>query len=314
MTAARTPELTPQKTLARPVSVRGWGYWSGLEVEVQFHPAASGTGHVFVRTDLPAQPRIPVCVGNRIEVPLRTVLAQGTASVEMVEHILAALSAAGIDNCEIRVNRAEMPGMDGSSLAFTQALQEAGVERQQLTRPMLIVNSSVRLGDDASWLQAEPANAGEYHVEYQLDYSETPVIGRQTFGLTVNADSFERELASARTFLLEREAQWLRQQGLGRHVSLQDILVCDDQGPMENSLRFADECVRHKTLDLIGDLALAGCQLVGRFTAHRTGHRMNAEMVRKLIHHADLIEAVPVPVSAGEPEQATEREAIRKIA
>ena len=301
MSELRTNSFSFQQTLARPVSVRGLGYWSGLEAEVQFHPAPEGTGRVFVRSDLPHQPRIPVCVGNRIEVPLRTVLALGTASVEMVEHILAALAAAGIDNCEIRVNRAEMPGMDGSSLAFTRAIQEAGVERQHSSRPRLIVRSPIRLGDDASWLLAEPAVSSEFYVRYELDYPDAPAIGRQVFALEVTAESFSRELTSARTFLLEREANWLRQQGLGRHVGMQDLLVFSDEGPIDNTLRYSDECVRHKTLDLIGDLALSGCELVGRFTAHRTGHRMNAEMVRQLLHSAELVE----PIQGGQAVRKT---------
>lgn len=294
MSEPRKNSTSWQHTLARPVSVRGNGYWSGLEVDVQFHPAPEGTGRVFVRTDLVQQPRIPVCVGNRIEVPLRTVLALGTASVEMVEHILAALAAAGVDNCEIRVNRAEMPGMDGSSLDFAQAIQEAGVVRQQSTRPRLIVRSEIRLGDDVSWLLAEPARNGEFHVRYELDYPDAPAIGKQAFGMDVTPAGFASELAPARTFLLEREANWLRQQGLGRHVSMKDLLVFGDQGPIDNTLRYSDECVRHKTLDLIGDLALSGCELVGRFTAHRTGHRLNAEMVRQLLHHAELVEPVGI--------------------
>lgn len=282
----------PQQTLAQPVSVMGRGYWSGLDAEVILHPAEPNSGRVFVRWDLPDRPRIPACVGDRIEVPLRTVLARGTASVEMVEHVLAALAANGIDNCEIRVNRAEMPGMDGSSGAFHRAVREAGVVYQTVSKPRLIVGSPIRVGDDQSWVLAEPARNGEFHIEYRLDYPHEPAIGRQTYAGDVGGERFGAELADARTFLLEREAQWLREQGLGRQVSHQDLLVFGTQGPIDNTLRFTDECVRHKALDLIGDLALAGCDLVGRFTAYRSGHRLNAEMVRALLHKADLEEAV----------------------
>ena len=277
----------PQRTLARPVSVTGRGYWSGLEVEVALHPAPASSGICFVRTDLAERHRIPVCVGNRIEVPLRTVLASGTASVEMVEHLLAALAAAGIDNCEIRVNRAELPGLDGSAGPFARALEQAGSVLQSLPAPTLVVRQTIRVGDERSWVQAEPSLAGEYRCEFRVDYADDPVIGQQRYALDVTPANFARELADARTFLLAREAQWLRDQGLGRHVGHEDLLIFDERGPIGNALRFPDECARHKTLDLIGDLALAGCRLVGRFTAYRSGHRLNAEMVRRLLHEAE---------------------------
>ena len=167
-----------------------------------------------------------------------------------------------------------------------------GVWHSSVTRPRLVVEQTLRVGDDSSWLQADPAQSGEFYVEYQLDYPNCAAIGEQTFGFEVTRESFAREVADARTFLLEQEAEWLREQGLGRRVSYQDLLVFGAEGPIDNPLRYADECVRHKTLDVIGDLALAGYDLVGRFTACRSGHRLNAEMVRCLLQQAVLVEAV----------------------
>ena len=280
--------LRIQHTLSNPVSVSGFGYWSGLDVRIEFRPAAIDTGITFVRADLPDQPRIPACVGNRIDLPLRTALASGTASVEMVEHIMAALASEEVDNCEVWVDRAEMPGMDGSSQAFVDALRSVSRVNQARSRARLVVTEPIRVGDETSWIEATPSHHGEYYVEYQLDYTNCPAIGRQCFGIETGRDTFANQLANARTFLLEQEAQWLRDQGLGQKVTYQDLLVFGAEGPINNTLRYEDECVRHKTLDVIGDLALAGYDLDARIVACRSGHRLNAEMVRCLLHQAKL--------------------------
>ena len=125
-------------------------------------------------------------------------------------------------------------------------------------------------------------------IKYRLDYSEHASIGRQTLELAVTPASFAEELAAARTFLLEDEAKWLQQQGLGGRVTYQDVLVIGEQGPIDNEFRFEDECVRHKALDLVGDMALAGCDLVGRIVAHRSGHRLNADMVSALLSEGQV--------------------------
>ena len=284
--------LRAQQTLAHSTSVCGSGYWSGLDVTVEFRPATVDSGITFIRADLPDQPRISACVGNRIDLPLRTALASGTASVEMVEHIMAALCSEQVDNCDVWVNRAEMPGMDGSSLAFVEALQKVPRVNQSKPRSRLVVTEPIRVGDEDSWIEATPSSAGEYYVEYQLSYDNCPAIGQQCFGIETSREVFANELAGARTFLLQQEAQWLRDQGLGQKVTYQDLLVFGAYGPIDNTLRYEDECVRHKTLDVIGDLALAGYDLVGPIVACRSGHRLNAEMVRCLLRQAVLEEGV----------------------
>lgn len=205
---------------------------------------------------------------------------------------MAALCSEEVDNCDVWVNRAEMPGMDGSSLAFVEALQKVPRVNQSKPRSRLVVTEPIRVGDEDSWIEATPSSAGEYYVEYQLSYDNCPAIGQQRFGIETSREVFANELAGARTFLLEQEAQWLRDQGLGQKVTYQDLLVFGADGPIDNTLRYEDECVRHKTLDVIGDLALAGYDLVGRIVACRSGHRLNAEMVRCLLRQAVLEEGV----------------------
>ncbi len=272
-----------QFTIAHPASVSGIGYWSGRDVCVEFRPAEPDTGIVFVRHDLPRHVRIPARLEFRVEAQRRTTLANGDVQVEMVEHVLAALFGLQIDNCEIYVNAPEIPGLDGSSQSFVEALDGAGLVYQDAPCRQLLVHHAVRAGDAAHWIEIHPLPVAELKVKYLLDYGVETAIGRQTLAMTVTPTSFRRELAPSRTFLTQDEARWLQAQGLGSRVTTRDLLVFDAQGPVENTLRFPDECVRHKVLDVVGDLALAGCSIVGHVIAHRSGHRLNAAVVREAL-------------------------------
>lgn len=282
--------LRNQRTIKSPAVVEGVGYWSGRDIRVEFHPADINTGIVFVRTDLEPPVYLPAVVAHRIEVPRRTALNVAGTRVEMVEHVMAALSGLQIDNCEVRVTQAEMPGMDGSSADFVTALDAAGIVEQPASRPQLVVREITRIGDDDSWIEVRPATHGGLSVRYRLDYGNDNAIGRQTLEMKITPDSFRRELAPSRTFMLKAEADWLLKQGLGTRVSPKDLLIFDDQGPIDNRLRYSDECVRHKVLDLVGDLALAGCDVVGHVIAHRTGHRLNAEIVKILLAEGEMVQ------------------------
>lgn len=272
-----------QRTIGRSAVVAGFGYWSGRDVRVEFRPAEPGTGIVFVRRDLPNSPRIPAHVAYRVEQPRRTSLRCGEAGVDMIEHVMAALGGLKIDNCEIWVDDAEMPGCDGSALPFVEAIDKAGIVEQGVLQPRRVIDEVVRLGDGESWIEARPATDHCPRVRYHLDYGPDTPIGRQTYETALSPDIFRRELAPSRTFMLKAEAEWLLAHGVGHRTRAQDLLVYNGDGPIENRERFRDECARHKLLDMLGDLALAGCDLVGDFTAHRSGHRLNAEMVRALV-------------------------------
>jgi UDP-3-O-acyl N-acetylglucosamine deacetylase len=283
--------ITPrkQRTLAASAVVTGYGYWSGEDVTVEFRPAEVDSGVVFVRSDLPKPARISAHVANRVETPRRTTLRSGTASVEMIEHIMAALAGLQVDNCEIWTTAAEMPGCDGSSQPFVEAILKAGVVTQDAVRSTLVVREITRLGNAESWVEARPTSSVGLSLKFNLDYGPGNAIGQQTITLPITPDSFRRELASCRTFVLKSEADWLLAQGLGSRASDRDLLIFGPDGPINNELRFRDECVRHKALDLVGDLALAGCDLVGHFVAHRSGHRLNAELVRILLAEAECV-------------------------
>lgn len=280
--------LRQQRTIARPAEVSGFGYWSGKDVRVEFRPAAPGSGIVFVRGDQDRPRRVPAAAEYRIEVPRRTALAADGIQVEMVEHILAALFGLSIDNCEIWVDGPEMPGCDGSAQPFVAALDEAGILEQPVPRRRLVVTDITRVGDDDSWVEARPLTTGRLSLKYKLDYGPNNAIGKQSIELAISASSFRKELAPARTFILQEEADWLRQRGLGKRVTNRDLLVFGPEGVLENELRFENECVRHKALDLLGDLALAGCDLACQIIAYKSGHRLNAELVKVLLKEGQM--------------------------
>jgi UDP-3-O-acyl-N-acetylglucosamine deacetylase len=180
--------------------------------------------------------------------------------------------------------------MDGSSWPFVAVLQAAGVVTQPAPRPYLVVTETLRVGDDECWIEARPTRHWGTSLQYRLDYGSEHVIGRETARVTLTPQNFVRQLAPARTFLTWREAEWLRQQGLAARVTAQDVLVFGDQGLIDNQLRLEQECAAHKVLDMVGDLSLAGCDLIGQFVAHRSGHRLNANLVQTLRNRFPVID------------------------
>ncbi|MDR1494123.1 MAG: UDP-3-O-acyl-N-acetylglucosamine deacetylase [Planctomycetaceae bacterium] len=281
-----------QHTLAQTAIVEGFGFWTGQDIRVEFHPARANAGLFFVRTDLPISPIIPVSPYFQIIKPRQTSLATDDAQVDMVEHILAALHGLEIDNCEIRVNAPEMPGMDGSSQAFTAAILKAGIITQSAIRPKRIVYKTLRVGDDDRWIEAKPSYNGRTTFVYHLDYGDNNAIPRQSYRFVVNPENFILQLMSCRTFLTKKEADQLLAMGLCRRVSPRDVLVFDEnQKPIDNTLLYADECARHKTLDMVGDFSLGACDWIGEFTAYRSGHHLNVECVRELLKKTVYIES-----------------------
>ena len=257
-------------------------------MSLQFKPAAENSGIVFRRTDTASSPRVSAAIANRVAGPRRTTLVKDGCSLEMVEHVLSALAGLQIDNCEILSDRAEMPGMDGSSLPFVEALLKAGIVQQNAQREVTRVTESVRIGDNHSWIQVEPSEANRFELCYQLDYSTCASIGQQTYSSTFGLDDYRSTIAPARTFVLKNEADQLLRQGLGARVTYSDILIFDNNGAIGNQLRFSDECARHKVLDMIGDFSLLGTDIIGKFTAFKSGHRLNSQVVFELLRQRGL--------------------------
>ena len=274
--------LRSQRTLRKPVSVAGVGYWSGRGNRVDFGPAAAGAGVVFVRADLSEPVAIPVSVDCRVEASSRTNLCAGGTRVEMVEHVLSALAGLEVDCCVVRVHGEEMPGLDGSSRAFVEAIDAAGVEDLGAAVDPIVLDSVVRVGDDTSWIEASPPRFDGLSVDYELDYGAGP-IGRQVLSLRVTPEVYRTDLAAARTFLPAEDAERLRSQGRGLAATTDDLLIFGPDGPIGNTLRWPDECVRHKVLDLVGDLSLAGRPIHAHIRACRSGHRLNGALAARLV-------------------------------
>jgi UDP-3-O-[3-hydroxymyristoyl] N-acetylglucosamine deacetylase/3-hydroxyacyl-[acyl-carrier-protein] dehydratase len=274
--------LSQQRTIQKEVELSGRGLFTGFPVTVRFKPAAAGSGITFVRLDQPEPLRIAARVENLTKRARRTALRNGTVSIETVEHCLAATYGLSIDNLEIELDNAELPAAEGSSQPFVKALLDAGIVEQELPRRTLDIAETVRVTDGDAELLAWPGEENRLDIIYELDYGEGSGVGRQIHRCTLGYDTFIREIAPARTFVTQREAEELTAAGIGTHLTYQDLLVVGAEGPIENEYRFPDECVRHKILDLVGDLMLLGCQVCGRIYARKSGHNLNHELVRKL--------------------------------
>jgi UDP-3-O-[3-hydroxymyristoyl] N-acetylglucosamine deacetylase len=277
-----------QKTLSHSVSCNGPGIHTGQDVRLTLNPAPADTGIVFRRTDLPAEARKSgadriearyVCV---TDTRLGTTISNeyGT-SVATIEHLMAALAGLGVDNAEIEIDGPEVPIMDGSAAPFVFLIECAGLRSLAARRRVLRVLQTVGILEDGKRAEISPADA--LTVDVEIDFSSAAVRRQRLEMVLSDPSAFKAELARARTFGFLHEVEHLRKNGLARGGSLQNVVVIDGDVVLnEEGLRFGDEFVRHKVLDAVGDLALAGFSLQGRFHGVRSGHALNNRLLRKL--------------------------------
>lgn len=261
---------------------------------MRFQPGQVDAGIVFVCANGDAQVTVPATVDYLASRPRRSSLRNGTATVETIEHCLAACAGLGIDNLQIEIDGPELPSGDGSSLHFIEALQSAGLVEQPAERRVIKVTEPIHVERGGSEIAALPCSEPGLHIIYELDYGPGP-IGRQTLAIDVTPETFVNQLAGARTFVTQAEAEQLRQAGLGTHLGYQDVLVFGENGPIDNQVRWPDECVRHKIQDLIGDLTLAGRPLQARVYARRSGHSLNHELVKQILASLEAAELAKAP-------------------
>lgn len=271
-----------QRTLTRPVLVEGFGLFGGADVRMSLHPAPANSGLIFQRVDLAGRPQVPARHEFLVTQPRRTVLQRGTARVEMVEHVLAALAGLWIDNCVIQLDALEPPVGDGSALEIVEALLCAGIAEQLAPQAQFTVGEELSLSNPGERGSMQARSSTGWTIRYDLDYGQT-VIPPQSFTATITPEEFVREIAFARTFVLDSEVAMLKTRGFGQRATTQNLLVFGPRGVLENRLRAPDECARHKLLDCIGDLALCGGSPVGSFHAVQSGHHLNHRMVEKLL-------------------------------
>ncbi len=254
--------------------------FSGVPVRIRLCPAPADAGVAFVRTDLPGRPRIPVHIDHLSAKPRRTAVARENAEVETIEHLMSAVHGLAVDNLDIEINAPEVPGVDGSAAPFAELLRGAELVDLDAPRFVFAPREPVSVVDDDSSLVAMPSKRGlsvSFTLDYQLSY-----FGPQHYTIDVGEDRYLREIAPSRTFCLQSEVKALLDQGMGKGASYQNTLVIGPEGVIQNEVRFKDEFVRHKILDLIGDLALLGCPLQAHVVAIRAGHASNARLVRAL--------------------------------
>ncbi|MDJ0974161.1 MAG: UDP-3-O-acyl-N-acetylglucosamine deacetylase [Planctomycetota bacterium] len=272
-----------QRTVRRKGEISGVGLHSGKSTSLRIEPAAENAGVTFIRDDLPKSPRVPARSENLREMQRRTALiGDRDADVHTVEHFLACCTGLGIDNLDVFLDGPECPGVDGSARPFLELLESLGIEEQEAERTVLKPAQpiSVKASGDAT-VVAMPAPSG-LTASYTLDYGHE-YLDVQHFSLRVTPETFKAEVAGARTFCLESEAQALRKMNLGLGATYENTLVVGADGPINNELRFPDEFARHKTLDLLGDLFLLGCDLDAHVIAYKSGHVANLRLVRALL-------------------------------
>jgi UDP-3-O-[3-hydroxymyristoyl] N-acetylglucosamine deacetylase len=272
--------------LARRVECAGIGLHSGQPITMVLHPAPAGSGIRFRRIDLASKPVIAARHDNVSDLVLCTTVADAKtgAKVATVEHLLAALAGLGVDNVRVDLDGPEVPVMDGSAEPFVAAIERVGLVEQNAARRYIRVLKAVEVRDGERVARLEPAN--RFTISMAIDF-ESPAIGRQDVEVDLDDGAFVVELAGARTFGFEHEVAQLRDKGLARGGSLENaVVISGDRVLNEEGLRFDDEFVRHKALDAVGDLYLAGAPLLARFHGERTGHALNNRLLHALFADA----------------------------
>lgn len=266
-------------TVAQAATLHGPGLHLGEPCSLTFRPAPSGAGITLRRADVAGAAPISATVGNVSETERRTQLGTGKNTVHTVEHVLAAVAALGIDDLLIEMDGPEPPILDGSARPFLDALQTAGLAAHDGQPEILTLTEPVRIIDGESVYEAFPSSGLELDVTIEFPH---PRIGRQSTRVCVTKETFESELASARTFGFMREVEWLRSRGLIKGASMDNAIVLDEFDVVSGPLRWPDEFVRHKTMDCIGDLALAGTRVQARIVALKPSHRGTVTLVREM--------------------------------
>ncbi len=286
-----------RKTINTSVSITGIGLHSGIYTTVELRPANAGNGITFVRADLHGL-RIPALQASTTALDYATTVGRDDVSVGTVEHLLSAVMACGITDLEIHIDGPEVPIVDGSALPFMHLIDAAGVRELNAEVRVLRLNKTIEITDGDKSIRMKPSN--RLILNYKIDFDH-PSIGRQSFHFDYHHDSFLKKVAPARTFGFMKDVEKLRAAGLARGGSVENCIVLDDRGVTNGPLRFRDEFVRHKILDLLGDLALLGRPIVGEITANRGGHALHSRFVAALLQAAAQTDDALGEAASSEP-------------
>ncbi|MCA1987575.1 MAG: UDP-3-O-acyl-N-acetylglucosamine deacetylase [Desulfarculus sp.] len=300
-----------QHTLTRTVSCTGIGLHSGRKVNLSLRPADPDTGVLFKRSDLPGAPLIPADVHHVVDTRFSTTIGVDGVVISTVEHLLSALAGLGVDNAIVEVDAPELPIMDGSAAPFVFLLKNAGLTSQARPRQLYRVQREVSLSEDGKTVSVSPGEG--LSVDFTIDFTH-PAIRTQRLGFKLDDKSYAREISRARTFGFLSDMRRLHQANLALGGSLDNAVVLDSHRVLnDDGLRFPDEFVRHKVLDFLGDLALVGRPIQGRFVASKSGHDLNNKLFKKLLADPSAWQLVtpsqeePTPATAGQARPASGR-------
>ena len=272
-----------QKTIQKEIEVKGKGIHSGKPVKVKFIPAGPNSGIIFRRVDLPDSPAIKAdcdCILDGKVSPRHTSIGYRQVEVHTIEHLMSALAGLGIDNVIIEIDNSEVPALDGSATNFVTVLKEAGIEEQDSRRKTFVLKEAVWAEEGDAFVYAFPSP--KFKISYTLHHYNSAFLKTQYLDVDFNQEVFEKEISPCRTFVLEDETKSLLEQGFGKGANYDNTLVISDKGVIKNKLRYEDEFLRHKILDLVGDLYLLGRPVRAHVVAVRSGHYLNHQLVKKL--------------------------------
>jgi UDP-3-O-[3-hydroxymyristoyl] N-acetylglucosamine deacetylase len=291
-----------EQTIAAPLEFTGVGLHSGAPVTMRLLPAPAGSGIVFRRTDLDNF-EIPATGRNVAKVSYATSLMRQGVLISTTEHLLSALIGMGVDNVIVEIDNLELPILDGSAMPYVEAFREAGIKTQRRKRESIKVLRPLEVREGDKFIGVYPGSG--YRIQYRIDFPSP--IGRQETSIDLAAETYGTFIAPARTFGYKADEKKLRDMGLIRGASSENAIVLGPKGPENGPLRFSDEYVRHKVLDLIGDLALAGRRIEGLVVAERAGHAMHTALVARLMKDRSAWELAHVPAEAAEAEDESLR-------
>jgi UDP-3-O-[3-hydroxymyristoyl] N-acetylglucosamine deacetylase len=269
-----------QKTIKKEVAVAGIGLHCGQEVSMTIKPAREGSGIIFARTDIPSVPEIPARIDHVVDCHFATTIGNGQCRISTIEHLMAAFAGMGIDNARVELNGPEVPALDGSASAYVMLFQEAGLKVQNSARRYIEILEEVSFRDGDKKVTLSPCRS--FHVDFTIDF-EHPAIRAQRFRGKIDSRTFTKSIARARTFGFLKEVDMLHKNGLALGASLDNAVVIGAEAVINSEgLRFSDEFVRHKVLDLIGDFYLLGAPLKARVKAVKSGHELHCNIMKFL--------------------------------
>lgn len=289
-----------RKSITTAVAIEGVTLHSGVFTRLELRPAPAGTGLVFVRSDLNGL-RVPALQASTTALDYATTVGKDDVAIGTVEHLLAAVVACGVTDLEMIVDGPEIPIIDGSALPFVHLIEAAGIDDLGVTVAPIRITRSIEIVEGDKMIRIEPA--ATLSIRYKIDFNHQ-AIGKQSISFELEKDAFTRKVAPARTFGFIRDVEKLRAAGLARGGSVENCIVLSDHGVENGPLRFKDEFVRHKVLDLVGDLALIGRPVIGQITANRAGHALHSRLVAAILDSRD----------AADPSVARDHEGARDYA